>query len=88
MRRKLDRFLVLGGLLAVASAVLLSAGLLGIFSAVADDHVDLPSEGTLEDILRDAVDDDGIRLEGMGESAAAARADLPPPTPTTLITAR
>jgi len=88
MQRKLDRLLVLGGLLAVASAVLLSVGLLGIFSAVADDHVDLPGEGTLEDILRDGVDEGGIGLEGVGESAAAARADPPrsalttAPTPT------
>jgi len=86
MRRNLDRFLVLGGLLAVASAVLLSAGLLAIFSALADDHVDVPSEGTLEDILRDAVDHGGIGLEGMGESATAARADPPPPAPTTTPT--
>jgi len=56
------------------------------FMGLADDHVDLPSEGTLEDILRDAVDDGGIRLEGMGESAAAARADPPRPALTTTPT--
>ena len=55
MRRKLDRFLVLGGVVAVASAAPLSAGLFTIFSAVADDHVDLPSEGVLEELLQDTV---------------------------------
>jgi LPXTG-site transpeptidase (sortase) family protein len=76
--RKLDRFLALGGLVAIASAVLLSAGLLAIFSAVADDHVDLPSEGSLEEMLRGGVDDRG----SAGVSPADASADPREPVAT------
>ena len=50
MRRKLDRCLVVGGVVAIASVALLGAGLFTIFSALAEDRVDLPSEGTLEEI--------------------------------------
>jgi len=92
--RKLARGRAAGALALLASAVLLSAGLFIIFATLSDDNVHLPSEGSLEEILRDAVDggvddtlggslddgldDGGIGLEGMGVSAAA-RADPTPP---------
>lgn len=69
MRRKLDWGLAAGGLVAIISAALLGAGLFTILSAVAQDGVHLPSEGSLEEVLGDGVDggeddtrDDASRL--------------------------
>ena len=74
MRHKADARLVVAGLLAIACAALLSAGLFAIFSAVAQDNLDLPSEGNLTDILRDgeidatpgSVPDIGLGLDDTG----------------------
>ena len=59
MRLKLDRYLIVGGLLTITSAAMLSAGLFIIFSAILDDDLDLPSEGVLAEILLDVADDGG-----------------------------
>ncbi len=96
MRRKFDRVLALGGVVAIASVALLSAGLFTIFSALAEDHVDLPSEGTLEQILQDTAGgsadssavgapDVGVSPEDIGPaeaSPAAVAADPPEPATT------
>lgn len=49
----IDRRLAIAGLVVFASALLLVAGLVSIFVAVKDDNVDLPSEGSLEEILKE-----------------------------------
>lgn len=56
MRERLssiDRRLAISGLVLLVSALLLVSGLVSIFVALNDDNVDLPSEGNLEDILRE-----------------------------------
>lgn len=86
MRRKLDRGLAAGGLLAIVSAALLGAGLFTIFSAVAQDDLNLPSEGNLEDVLRDggiestrsSVPDVGL---GLGDPDVKASLDAAPAGP-------
>lgn len=59
MRVKLNRCLIVGNLLTIVSAALLSAGLFTIFSTILDDDLDLPSEGVLVEILLDVADDGG-----------------------------
>lgn len=49
----LDRRLAIAGLVVFASALLLAAGLVSILVALNDDNVDLPSEGSLEEILQE-----------------------------------
>ena len=78
MRTKLDRPLVVGGLLAIVSAALLSAGLFTIFSTLSQERVDLASRGSLEEILRDARDtSENDDLVGAPD-AGFGRDDLPP----------
>lgn len=55
--------------MAIASVALLSAGLFTVFSALADDPVDLSSAGVLEEILRDAAD-------GSVDSSAVGAAEV------------
>lgn len=55
---RLDRRMLLGALIFVASAVLLTAGVFSVISAVTDDPADLPHEGTLDSILSDSIDPD------------------------------
>ncbi len=49
----IDRRLVITGLVLFASALLLVTGLVSIVIALNDDNVDLPSEGSLEEILKE-----------------------------------
>jgi LPXTG-site transpeptidase (sortase) family protein len=49
---KIDRRLTVTGLVVLASSLLLIIGLVSIFTALNDDNVDLPSEGSLEEILQ------------------------------------
>ena len=49
---KIDRRLAVTGLVLVASAALLLVGLVSILVTLSDDNVDLPNEGSLEEILR------------------------------------
>ena len=54
MRKRLtgiDKRLAITGLVLLASSLLLVAGLVSIFATLNDDNVDLPSEGSLEEIL-------------------------------------
>ena len=50
---KIDRHLTITGLVVLASGLLLIIGLVSIFTALNDDSVDLPSEGSLEEILQE-----------------------------------
>lgn len=50
---KIDRRLTVTGLVVLASSLLLIIGLVSIFTALGDDNVDLPSEGSLEEILQE-----------------------------------
>jgi LPXTG-site transpeptidase (sortase) family protein len=47
----MDRRTAIAGAVVGASALLLAVGLVSIFLALSDDNVDLPNEGSLEDIL-------------------------------------
>lgn len=71
---KIDRRLTVTGLVILASSLLLVIGLVSIFTAVNDDNVDLPSEGSLEEILQEheAAQD--------GQAPAAGEPDAPRPT--------
>lgn len=71
---RLDRRMLVGALLVVASAGLLAAGVLSVLAALTDDPADLPHEGTLDSILSDSIDPDD-------PSALADDADLPPAVP-------
>ncbi len=55
---RLDRRFAIGALVLVASVALLAAGLVSVLSALTDDPVDLPNEGSLESILEDSIDPD------------------------------
>ena len=50
---KVDRRLTITGLVILASSLLLIIGLVSIFAALNDDNVDLPSEGSLKEILHE-----------------------------------
>lgn len=50
---KIDRRLTIAGLVVLASSLLLIIGLVSIFTALNDDNLDLPSEGSLEEILQE-----------------------------------
>jgi len=50
---KIDRRLTVTGLVVLASGLLLIIGLASIFIALDNDNVDLPSEGSLEEILQE-----------------------------------
>lgn len=50
---KIDRRLTITGLVILASSLLLIIGLVSVFTALDDDNVDLPSEGSLEEILEE-----------------------------------
>lgn len=68
---RLDRRVLLAALVFAASAALLVAGILSVLSAVTDNPVDLPHEGTLDSILSDSIDPDD-------PSALPDDTDLPP----------
>lgn len=55
---RFDRRLLVGVVILIASAALLAAGLFSVLSALTDDPVDLPSEGSLDDILADSISSD------------------------------
>ena len=50
---KIDRRLTITGLVVLASTLLLIIGLVSIFAALNDDNVDLPTEGSLEEMLQE-----------------------------------
>jgi sortase A len=56
MRQRLaniDRRLTITALVVLASSLLLIIGLVSIFAALSDDNVDLPAEGSLEEMLQE-----------------------------------
>lgn len=56
MRQRLaniDRRLTITALVILASSLLLIIGLVSIFAALSDDNVDLPTEGSLEEMLQE-----------------------------------
>jgi LPXTG-site transpeptidase (sortase) family protein len=70
--RTIDRRLAVTGLVMTASALLLIIGLLSIFLAINDDNVDLPNEGSIEEIL----DEHGSEA---GEAATDSALEGPQP---------
>ena len=55
---RLDRRFAIGALVLAASVALLVAGLVSVLTALTDDPVNLPNEGSLESILEDSIDPD------------------------------
>lgn len=51
---RLDRGTLIAGVIAAASAAALAVGLFFVIAAAGDDGVELPSEGSLDEILEDA----------------------------------
>lgn len=72
--QRFNRRTVLGASVLIASAGLLAAGVFSVISALTDDPVDLPSEGSLDSILSDSIDPDD-------PSALPSGDDGPPPIP-------
>jgi len=70
---KIDRRLTITGLVVLTSSLLLIIGLVSIFTALSDDNVDLPSEGSLEEILQEN------EPAQAGEALAPSEADAPRP---------
>jgi LPXTG-site transpeptidase (sortase) family protein len=70
---KIDRRLTITGLVVLASSLLLIIGLVSIITALGDDNVDLPNQGSLEEILQE-------HEPGQpGEGSAPAAAEGPKP---------
>ena len=77
MRKRLssiNRSLAITGLVLLASTLLLVAGLVSIFVALSDDNVDLPNEGSLEEILQEH------EAAPAAGSEALSEPDTPAPT--------
>ena len=77
MRERLssiNRRLAITGLVFFASTSLLVAGLVSIFVALSDDNVDLPNEGSLEEILQEH------EAAPAADSEALSEPDTPAPT--------
>ena len=66
----INRNLAITGLVLFASTLLLAAGLVSIFVALSDDNVDLPSEGSLEEILEEREAAPAVVSEVLSEPAA------------------
>jgi LPXTG-site transpeptidase (sortase) family protein len=65
---KIDRRLAVTGLVLLASTALLLVGLVSVFVTLGDDNVDLPHEGSLQQILSQAASSgasgDGVQASG------------------------
>ncbi len=75
MRERLtgiDKRLAITGLVLLASSLLLIAGLVSIFATLNDDNVDLPSEGSLEEILEEHEQAPAAAPVALNEPDAAA----------------
>src|SRR3972149_4415106 len=76
--RKIDRRLQGTGLGLGASTALLLVGLVSILVTLSDDNVDLPNEGTLEEILQESESSSSIGQQGsQPEGPAPARIAIP-----------
>lgn len=75
---KLDRRLAVTGLVLVASTALLLVGLVSILVTLSDDNVDLPNEGSLEEILQERESSSSSGQQGsQPEGPAPARINIP-----------
>ncbi|MCH8814983.1 MAG: class F sortase [Chloroflexi bacterium] len=70
---RLDRRFAIGALVLAASVALLVAGLVSVLSALTDDPLNLPNEGSLESILEDSIDPEQLSTLVTSEDAG------PPP---------
>jgi len=75
--RAMDRRLAVTGLVMAASALLLIVGLLSVFLAIGDDNVDLPNEGSLEEILSEQAPDAGEEAPPLLEGPPPVRISIP-----------
>jgi LPXTG-site transpeptidase (sortase) family protein len=83
--RNIDRQMALGIGVLIAALFVFSAGALGIYVTLADDPVDLPSEGTIADIVGTA-SDTATDENGLGEvTLPTQQPDSPPPPPPTRL---
>jgi LPXTG-site transpeptidase (sortase) family protein len=67
---KIDQRLTVTALVILASSLLLVIGLVSIFTTLSDDGVDLPSEGSLEEILQEREPDQANEAPAPGEPDA------------------
>jgi LPXTG-site transpeptidase (sortase) family protein len=67
---KIDQRLTVTALVILASSLLLVVGLVSIFTTLSDDGVDLPSEGSLEEILQEREPNEANQAPVPGESDA------------------
>src|SRR3990170_5289469 len=75
---KVDRRLAVTGLVLVASTALLLVGLVSIIVTLSDDNVDLPNEGSLEEIVQERESSSSIGQQGsQPEGPAPARIAIP-----------
>jgi len=75
---KLDRRLAATGLVLVTSTALLLVGLVSILVTLSDDNVDLPNEGSLEEILQESEPSSSPGRQGsQPEGPAPARIAIP-----------
>ncbi|MBI2913706.1 MAG: class F sortase [Chloroflexi bacterium] len=81
---KLDRRLALGGLVLLTSLALLGVGLFSIIATLTGDAADLPSEGSLNDILSDA----DLSGQDLAATATADQAAPPGPAPVRIVIPR
>ncbi len=65
----IDRHLAAGLLVVLASATMLAVGLLSIFAALGGDGADLPSEGSIQEIIDDS-SGSGDAASGQGDAVA------------------
>ena len=81
---KLDRRLALGGLVLLASLALLAVGLFSIIATLTSESADLPSEGSLDDIVGDA----NLSAQDLAATATAGQAAPPGPAPVRIVIPR
>jgi LPXTG-site transpeptidase (sortase) family protein len=75
---KIDRRLAVTGLVLLASTALLLVGLVSILVTLSDDNVDLPNEGSLEEILQERESSSSPGRQGsQPEGPAPARIAIP-----------
>jgi len=71
--RNIDRQVAIGVLVLVSATLVLTIGAIGVFVAMSNDSVNLPEQGTIQEIIDEGVDEPA--------PAATAQPDLPPPPP-------
>ena len=74
---KIDRRLAVTGLVLVASTALLLVGLVSVLVALSDDSVDLPNEGSLEEILQDSEPSSSTGQPALPQGPAPERIAIP-----------